>query len=58
VAQVPAIPAGEGPVHDDLGVHHYLDGHTEERDGLKILKLIVADLAEWLIVRFRVRSLE
>src|SRR2546428_5285273 len=46
VADVAAVPAGEGPVVDDLGVHDHLDAHIEEGHDLKILELIVADLAQ------------
>src|SRR5438445_13807999 len=49
VPQVPTVPAGERPGHDDLGGYHHLDGRTEERDGLTVLKLIVADLGLHII---------
>src|SRR5262245_44967656 len=45
VADVPTVPPGEGPVLDDLGVHHDLDVHVEERDDLEVLELVVSDPA-------------
>jgi len=45
VPHVAPIPAGERPVLDDLGIHHDFDGHVEERNDLKVVKLVVADLA-------------
>jgi hypothetical protein len=45
VSDVAAIPPGKGPISNDLGVHDDLDEHIEERDDLKILKLVVANLA-------------
>src|SRR6266511_5751095 len=58
VADVPAIPAGEGPVIDDLGVHHDLDVHVEERDDLEVLELVVADPAQLRIVRLWIGDLQ
>src|SRR5262249_20177592 len=40
VADVPTVPPGEGPVLDDLGVHHDLDVNVEERDDLEVLELV------------------
>jgi hypothetical protein len=45
MAQVTAIPTGEGPVFHDLGIHHHLDEDIEEGDALELLELIVTDLA-------------
>src|SRR6266508_409649 len=58
VADVPAVPAGEGPVIDDLGVHHDLDVHVEERDDLEVLELVVADPAQLRIVRLWIGDLQ
>src|SRR5262249_34889829 len=55
---VATVPAGERPVIDDLGVHHHLDVHVEERNDLKAFKLIVADLAQLLVIRLGVSDLQ
>src|SRR5689334_25319288 len=57
MANVPAVPAGEGPIRHNLGVHNHLDVDTEERYGLEILKLVVADLPQQRIRRLRIRRL-
>src|SRR6266446_10864908 len=46
VADVAPIPAREGPVRDDLGVHDDLDEGVEQGDGLEAFELVVADLAQ------------
>src|SRR6267142_710975 len=58
MAQIPPVPTGEGPVLDDLGVHDHLNGHPEERDGLKMLKFVVANLPQECIARLGVGGLE
>src|SRR5947208_13058507 len=58
VADVPTVPPGEGPVLDDLGVHHHLDVHVEERDNLEVLELVVADPAQPSIVRLGIGHLQ
>src|SRR5215475_6366025 len=58
VPHVPTVPAGERPVIDDLGIHHDLDIHIEERNDLKIFKLIVAKLAQLLVISLRVGDLQ
>jgi hypothetical protein len=44
VADVAAIPPGEGPVIDDFGVHDHLDPHLEEGEALALLERLGADL--------------
>src|SRR5215471_16256507 len=58
VPHVAPIPAGERPVLDDLGIHHDLNGHIKERNDLKVVKLVVANLAQLLVIRLGVRDLQ
>src|SRR5881409_1302503 len=58
VAHVPTVPAGKRPVLDDLGIHHHLDVHVEEGNNLKVVKLIVADLAQLLVKSLGVGHLQ
>src|SRR5215510_4248006 len=55
---VATVPAGERPVLDDLGIHHDFDGHVEERNDLKVVKLVIADLAQLRVIRLGVRALQ
>src|SRR5262249_14617082 len=58
VPHVTPVPAGERPVFDDLGVRHHLDVHVEEGNDLKVVKLVVADLAQLLVKRLGIRYLQ
>src|SRR5207244_12242839 len=58
VTNIAAVPAGERPVLDEVGVHHYFDEDIEQGNSLKLLKLIVADLAQLLVKSLGVSELQ
>src|SRR5438093_4511587 len=58
VADVAPIPAGKGPVRDDLGVHDDLDEDVEQGNRLEVFELVVADLAQLGIPGLRVGDLQ
>src|SRR5437763_1946470 len=52
------FPAGEWPIRDDLGVRHNFDEDIEQGNGLKLLELVVADLAQLFVKSLEVSDLE
>jgi hypothetical protein len=54
MAQIAAVPPGEGPVGYDLGIHYDFDEHIEQGNAFELLELIVADFAQLRIARRRV----
>src|SRR5262249_41802145 len=57
-ANVAATPAGERPVRNDLGVYHHFDEDVEQGNSLKLLELVVADLAQLFVKSLGVSDLQ
>ena len=58
MANVAAIPAGERPVLDELGVYDDFDEDVEQGNDLKLLELVVADLAQLLVKSLGISDLQ
>ena len=57
MADITSIPPWKAPVLHDLRIHEDFDPHLKQRDRFKMVKFIVADLAELRIHRLRVSDL-
>src|SRR5215475_3310882 len=58
MANVTPVPAGERPVRDELGIGHHFDEDIKKGNGLKLLELVVADLAQLLVKSLGVSDLQ
>src|SRR5262249_48596225 len=58
VTNITAVPARERPILDDFGIDHYFDEDVEQRNSLKLLELVVADLAQLVVKSLGVSDLQ
>src|SRR5687767_5224356 len=58
MTNITTVPPWEGPVIYNLGINQYFNIYIEEGDDFKVLKFVVANLAQLSLALCRVRDLE